>query len=247
MTATPFSRAARRGALFIFLVLLISSLLFSLPVSAGDPVPEEDGMQDASDPSAGGSVPVVLHVLSPVMSARDDSQSLTPDGSLELLDDLLTCKEDGSLLPSLEFLTVRTRSGAVYYLIIDRASEEDRPNVYFLNAVDDSDLIAVLEKDSALPACTCSVRCKGDGCDRCRLDASACQGKEPAENTSPSGSAAGSEERSDRQTLLLAISGGCALLALILGLFLRSQRSKKTRRPGIYPGTRDDSFEDDEE
>ena len=43
-----------------------------------------------------------------------------------------------------EFFTIKTKSDNVFYLIIDRQREND--NVYLLNAVSESDLVALAEK-----------------------------------------------------------------------------------------------------
>ncbi|MCD8379167.1 MAG: DUF4366 domain-containing protein [Lachnospiraceae bacterium] len=66
--------------------------------------------------------------------------SLTPDGNLTLVDDL--SEEDSE---AMEFITVTTKSGNYFYLIIDRSSDEE--NVYFLNLVDESDLMALMDEE----------------------------------------------------------------------------------------------------
>ena len=43
---------------------------------------------------------------------------------------------------NMQFMTVTTRDGSFYYIIIDRSGSED--NVYFLNAVDAADLMNVM-------------------------------------------------------------------------------------------------------
>ena len=43
----------------------------------------------------------------------------------------------------LEYMTVQTKSGAVFYLVIDRSA--DTENVYFLNQVDELDLMAIMD------------------------------------------------------------------------------------------------------
>ena len=78
---------------------------------------------------------------------------ITPDGNLSLLDDL-----DYSARGGLQFMTVTTRSGHVYYIIIDRSSNSQ--NVYFLNQVDEYDLMSIMsdaekaqyEQDQARPS-----------------------------------------------------------------------------------------------
>ena len=70
-------------------------------------------------------------------STRDVSGALTPDGSLTLVDDV-----DDEDAKNMQFMTVTTRDGSFYYIIIDRSGSED--NVYFLNAVDAADLMNVM-------------------------------------------------------------------------------------------------------
>ncbi len=70
-------------------------------------------------------------------SSRDVSGALTPDGSLTLVDDV-----DDEDAENMQFMTVTTRDGSYYYIIIDRSGSED--NVYFLNAVDAADLMSVM-------------------------------------------------------------------------------------------------------
>lgn len=65
---------------------------------------------------------------------------LTPDGNLTLVDDL-----GAEASEELQFMTVQTRDGSYFYLIVDRSGEEN--NVYFLNAVDAADLMAMLSED----------------------------------------------------------------------------------------------------
>lgn len=71
---------------------------------------------------------------------RDVSGALTPDGSLSLVDDL-----DENASKELQFMTVTTRDGSYYYIIIDRSGNTD--NVYFLNAVDVIDLMNLMSDE----------------------------------------------------------------------------------------------------
>ena len=66
-----------------------------------------------------------------------ESGVLTPEGELSLADDLTD-----EAAENLQFMTVQTRDGSVFYLIIDRSSPSE--NVYFLNQVDASDLLAIM-------------------------------------------------------------------------------------------------------
>jgi hypothetical protein len=68
---------------------------------------------------------------------------LTPDGNLSIVDDL-----KGEMTEDKQFITVKTKSGNTFYLIIDRAGDEN--NVYFLNLVDEADLMTLMEEDGTL-------------------------------------------------------------------------------------------------
>ena len=63
---------------------------------------------------------------------------LTPDGNLTLVDDI-----EGQMSEDKQFITVLTKAGNTFYIIIDRAADKD--NVYFLNMVDEADLLALIE------------------------------------------------------------------------------------------------------
>jgi hypothetical protein len=74
-----------------------------------------------------------------------DPVPLTPDGNLTLVDDI-----SGEAATDKQFITVITKSGSYFYLVIDRAGNEQ--NVYFLNLVDEGDLMALLEEAGATTA-----------------------------------------------------------------------------------------------
>ena len=49
-----------------------------------------------------------------------------------------------------QFITVVTKTGNYFYIIIDRAS--DRENVHFLSLVDEAELLAIMEENAPQPA-----------------------------------------------------------------------------------------------
>lgn len=66
---------------------------------------------------------------------------LTPDGNLSLVDDIGPITGEGQ-----QFVTLVTKSGNYFYLIIDR-NEKGEENVHFLNLVDERDLFTLMEDD----------------------------------------------------------------------------------------------------
>ena len=81
----------------------------------------------------------------PVTVQEEVSGPLTPEGNLSLVDDYHTTYSDGS---GQQFITMVSKSGAYFYLVIDRAADGDQ-TVHFLNMVDEADLLALMEEEQA--------------------------------------------------------------------------------------------------
>lgn len=122
--------------------------------------------------------------------AQSDTAPLTPKGNLTLVDDQHQTTDAGSDEPeNKQFITLQSKSGNEFYLIIDRSGKEE--NVYFLNLVDEADLMALIEEPEEEPAvCTCTDKCAvgsiDTNCPVCSVNLSQCLGVEPeAEEEEP--------------------------------------------------------------
>lgn len=112
--------------------------------------PTEDG-QDKPGASGGFDEDTLMMMLLLMMSmgntdtAGPPSAALTPDGNLTLVDDYDEAHADGS---GKQFITLVTKAGNTFYLIIDR-DDEGEQTVHFLNLVDEADLLALMDEDTA--------------------------------------------------------------------------------------------------
>ena len=165
---------------------------------------------------------------------------LTPEGNLSLVDDIKV--EESS---DKQFVTLQSKNGNYFYLVIDRSG--DKENVYFLNLVDEADLMALIEdngkKTEPPKVCTCSEKCepgkvKSD-CPICVNDLNQCVGKatEPAE-IAP-------EKKSNTGSLLL-------ILLLIGGLggafyFFKTLKNKQKTKGDVDPLDYDYDEDEDED
>ena len=79
----------------------------------------------------------------PVTVVEQDTGPLTPEGNLTVVDDYQTTFSDGT---AQQFITLVSKSGAYFYLIIDRAADGDQ-TAHFLNMVDEADLLALMDEE----------------------------------------------------------------------------------------------------
>ena len=129
----------------------------------------------------------------PEDSGTNNGDALTPDGNMSLIDDILQknpyISEEDELAEK-QFITVQSKNGNYFYLVIDRVG--DTENVYFMNLVDEADLMALMEEgttETPVASCTCTDKCVvgsiNTNCEICRTNMSECTGKEAVVDTEP--------------------------------------------------------------
>ena len=176
------------------LAVVLCMTAFSIPTfAAGYYASNENG--NNTPPDAIESITVSTeNVNLPANSSASGIPALTPDGNLTIIDDILQSAASVSMEDSLEnkqFITVQSKSGNTFYIVIDRSG--DTENVYFLNLVDEADLMALLEDDSQNTpiVCSCTEKCTAGkvntNCALCKMDMTNCAGKEatPDETEQP--------------------------------------------------------------
>lgn len=124
--------------LFATFILMVA---FCIPSFAADYY-SSDESGNTSIPEYIESVSVATEGVSIPEKAKNNTYELTPDGNLTLIDDYYEQNEDGEISQK-QFLTVTTKSGNTFYIVVDRDGNTD--NVYLLNLVDEADLMALME------------------------------------------------------------------------------------------------------
>lgn len=178
-------------------------------------VPGTEGLLD------GQSLMLFLSLMMQGMAGTDgNTGALTPDGNLTLVDDL-----NGNPQEDKQFITVLTKNGNYFYIIIDRADDGEN-TVHFLNQVDEADLLTLMEDGEKAPAtCSCTTRCEPGAvntvCEVCSTNMAECIGKAPEPEKEPETETVTEPEPEKKGNggllvilLVLALAGGGAFCYL---------------------------------
>lgn len=235
----------------------------STPVTTSDPEKEPSSTEGGSL-DLGGMFSELLDIFGDMdfelgdlggypISGFGTDTPLTPDGNMSLVDDIFQDEsyDEGEqrVIQSKQFITVQTKSGNSFYIIIDRS--KDGENVYFLNLVDESDLLSLMEEAPEAPSepekpaeCICKDKDKCElgavnaECEVCKMDLTKCLGKEkPKEEVKPDEAekeAPKKEKKSVNPALLLlpllALAGGGAYWFFKI----RKPKPKNVHNPDDY-------------
>lgn len=181
----------KRLSCLLLVVLCMTS--FSVTAFASDGgyyASNEDGTE--TPPDSIDSITVSTENVN--LPEKEENNPLTPDGNLTLIDDILQKEpytSDEDELQEKQFITVQSKNGNYFYLVIDRSGETE--NVYFMNLVDEADLMALIEEleggEAEVVTCTCPDKCAvgaiNTTCEICRTNMSECMGKEPVVTPEP--------------------------------------------------------------
>ena len=205
----------------------LSALLVSAALCAGMAAPAFAFEGEAAPVEQ----PVLPEVVEDIVTVTDEtSGALTPEGNLTLVDDYHTDYSDGS---GQQFITLVSKSGNTFYLVIDR-NAKGQQTVHFMNLVDEADLLALMEEEDA-DAYTAEKEAAAQA-EQDRLKA-----EEEAKKAAEEAAASGTETPKENKVTKIASSflGVVVLIALAAGggfYFYRQQmQKKKTEKEALDP------------
>lgn len=165
-----------------------------------------------------------------VVTVTDEtSGALTPEGNLTLVDDYHTNYSDGS---GQQFITLVSKSGNTFYLVIDRNSKGAQ-TVHFMNLVDEADLLALMEEEDA-DAYTAEKEAAA------KAEQDKLKAEEEAKKAAEKAEKAADAPKENKVTKYAAgFLGVVALIALVAGggayFFIQQKNKKQAEKEAIDP------------
>ena len=157
----------------------------------------------------------------------EETGALTPEGNLTLVDDYHTSYSDGS---GQQFITLVSKSGATFYLVIDR-NAKGQQTVHFMNLVDEADLLALMEEDAA-DAYTAEKEAAA------QAEQERKQAEEDAKKAAEEAEASGSEQTKVSKYAATFL-GVLALVGLVAGggiyTFMKQKQKKQAEKEALDP------------
>ena len=175
--------------------------------------------------------PILPEVVENVVTVTDEtSGALTPEGNLTLVDDYHTNYSDGS---GQQFITLVSKSGATFYLVIDR-NAKGQQTVHFMNLVDEGDLLTLMEEEEA-DAYTAEKEAAAQA-EQDRMKA-----EEEAKKAAEEAAASGTEQPKENKVTKIASGflGVVVLIALAAGgifyAFTKQKQKKQAEKEALDP------------
>ena len=160
----------------------------------------------------------------------EETGALTPEGNLTLVDDYHTDYSDGS---GQQFITLVSKSGATFYLVIDR-NAKGQQTVHFMNLVDEADLLSLMEDEDA-EAYTAEKEAAAQAAQERK------QAEEDAKKAAEEAEASGSEQTGGNKVTKYAATflGVLALAGLVAGggiyTFMKQKQKKQAEKEALDP------------
>lgn len=165
-------------ALCMMLVCSFSMTAFAYADDTDQNLPVTEATQPEETTEPEPTVPP--EYITPSEPLEDEGNAYTRD----LLYDKATNKQ---------FITIQTKNGNTFYIVIDYDApindEEEQYQTYFLNMVDESDLLALMDEEAVaeLTTCVCDTHCEAGAvnveCPVCKTNMSECTGVVPEPET----------------------------------------------------------------
>ena len=175
--------------------------------------------------------PVLPEMVEDIVTVTDEtSGALTPEGNLTLVDDYHTDYSDGS---GQQFITLVSKSGNTFYLVIDR-NAKGQQTVHFMNLVDEADLLALMEEDAA-DAYTAEKEATA------QAEQERKQAEEDAKNAAEEAAASSTEQAGGSKVTKYAATflGVLALVGLAAGgsiyAFMKQKQKKQAEKEALDP------------
>lgn len=217
--------------------LLFLLLLMPLRAFATEAVPSEESVVEPEPTPE-------ITVVTTEPTALEEAILEQFDGNLTVVDNTESAVEGGK-----QFVTLQSKNGNYFYLVIDYTTNTE--NVYFLNMVDEADLLALIEEDDIQPVpdpeCICDTKCEvgaiNTECEVCKVSMSSCEGQEVAAETP--------EQVQSEVVLDTSMVVGVVVILLIaaaaVGIVVYFTVFKKKKEPSNKPSLEDYDLEEGED